>query len=165
MSAQICPHMCISNAHSSVGRGALVRVGTFWYPARLLKRHIDRNGSRFWRVSIWRLSECIEPPYSTKDLVPEEDIRDELWQERSARRQIRVRIESSNMLARSLTTVLSWANGHLQHRSRTMTPFLRVSTPMRLQRRLIPLSGRISRLLSFFYPGNIVSKTTHPWQH
>lgn len=81
----------MSNADLSVGRGALVRVGVFWYPARLLKRHIDHNGNRFWRVSIWRHAECLVPPYTTKDQVPEGDIRDELWQDINARRQIRVR--------------------------------------------------------------------------
>ncbi|KAJ3009429.1 hypothetical protein NUW54_g2783 [Trametes sanguinea] len=74
----------------TVGKGALLRVGTFWYPARLLKRQVDRNGVCTWRVKIWRLSVCLQAPPSSRDPVPEMDIRDEMWGDAHGRRQIRL---------------------------------------------------------------------------
>ena len=74
--------------HNSPGRGALVRVGDFWYPARVLQSAMTPDGSLCWRVKVWRESFLLDE--EAPQIVVEVDIRDELWQDRGGRRQIRV---------------------------------------------------------------------------
>ena len=78
----------------SPGKGALVQHGKiFWFPVRLLQREEMPEGA-FWRVRFWR--GCV---YDDEDgapdptaLIPEERIVDELENDRSRRRQIRVSV-------------------------------------------------------------------------
>ena len=70
------------------GRGALVRVGTFHYPARLIQ---NLNGS--WRIKLWRenvlpmSAEFVAGGIYTVALT---EIVDSLWQNRAQRRIVRV---------------------------------------------------------------------------
>lgn len=79
---------------SSVGKGALARVGEFYYPVRLLLRFPppDKKGEAHWQVRWWR--HCIFPSSTATPiadaLVPESSIVDELWNNRQERRRIRV---------------------------------------------------------------------------
>ncbi|KAJ7474341.1 hypothetical protein FB451DRAFT_1467183 [Mycena latifolia] len=66
------------------GKGALARYGIYWYPVRLILRGPDG-----WIVQWWRGNRFMsEDPPSNK--VPGADLRDELWANPSARRQIRL---------------------------------------------------------------------------
>ena len=85
-----------SHLHS-VAKGALVRHGDFYYPARLLQleqpdSRLSGVAARMWRVQYWRM--CIWPPETGPPdpsvPVPESRIVDELWQEKHERRKIRV---------------------------------------------------------------------------
>ena len=78
---------------SSPGKGALVRLGDFWYPARLLQREHDQTQDT-WKVRLWRLCtypQGLDAPKSLDITVPQADIVDELWDNKKARRGIRVR--------------------------------------------------------------------------
>ena len=73
-----------------VGTGALVRQGLFWYPVRLLQ--LEKTApERQWRVRFWRLCSFAEGIPDPDVLIHEKDIVDELWNDRSSRRKIRVR--------------------------------------------------------------------------
>ncbi|CAA7270203.1 unnamed protein product [Cyclocybe aegerita] len=67
------------------GCGALARNGDFWYPVRLIQK-------AKWKVRWWRsclfMDDKIQPDSTT--LVEQGDIVDELWDDRAARRQIRL---------------------------------------------------------------------------
>ncbi|KAF5371042.1 hypothetical protein D9757_010292 [Collybiopsis confluens] len=71
------------------GKGVLVKDGTFYYPARLLHKLRDNRWSFRW----WRHNEpeenTLQVPGSN-GVAPIEDIVDELWLNRSARRKIRL---------------------------------------------------------------------------
>lgn len=82
-----------------MGAAALVRDGTFWYPARLIQRlGLRSNGKKRevptqWRVKWWRGCHFEDGSTYVPDgtsLVSEENIVDGLWKNREARRQIRV---------------------------------------------------------------------------
>ena len=78
---------------SSPGKGALVRLGDFWYPARLLQREHDHT-QETWKVRLWRLCtypQELDAPTSLDSMVPEADVVDELWDDKKMRRRIRVR--------------------------------------------------------------------------
>jgi hypothetical protein len=70
------------------GRGALVRRGEFWYPARV----IQREGLKYWRVRWWRECQFAEDGIEPGSLasVSIDDIVDSLWLKRAERRKIRV---------------------------------------------------------------------------
>ena len=74
----------------SVGRGALVQHGEFWYPVRLLQLERGPGQERQWRVQYWRLNMYASGPPNSSDLVPVSRIVDELWQDQHGRRSIRV---------------------------------------------------------------------------
>ncbi|KAG1721806.1 hypothetical protein EDB19DRAFT_1646166 [Suillus lakei] len=70
------------------GKGALARHGKFWYPVRLIRFHGEMDA---WQVRWWR--GCRFPPDRPVDLqslVPTTDLLDELWQDRTRRRAIRL---------------------------------------------------------------------------
>ncbi|TFY51691.1 hypothetical protein EVJ58_g10434 [Rhodofomes roseus] len=72
------------------GKGALARYGKFWYPVRLLQ--FQDKPVRSWRVAWWR--HCLFPDHigrpSSDAPVREMDLVDELWNDRTARRSIRL---------------------------------------------------------------------------
>jgi hypothetical protein len=75
------------------GRGALARHGDFWYPVRVI--HIEINQFRKttqWKVRWWRGNQFASPGITpdTTTMVPEGDIVDSLWGDRTGRRSIRV---------------------------------------------------------------------------
>lgn len=83
-------HMkCLTGAVYSVGKGALVQVGEFWYPVHLLQ--LQSKVPRQWRVKHWRLSHFPKDAPVPSDIVLESNLRDELWCEQAERRKIRVR--------------------------------------------------------------------------
>ena len=73
------------------GKGALVRHGLFWYPARLLQLE-ETTSQRLWRVRDWRLNVWSTEQPDPNRLVLESDIVDELWGQRHERRMIRVSV-------------------------------------------------------------------------
>ncbi len=79
----ICIHRCSNN---SIGKAALARDGLFWYVVRLL----DVEG-RFWTVKWLRFNRFAEGSkriHGDVTMVHENDIVDELWQDRKGRRSI-----------------------------------------------------------------------------
>jgi hypothetical protein len=72
-----------------VGRGALARVGEFWYPVRLIQW--VKTG---WRVQWWRENKFMSNEGPEKpglfSVVDSANIVDSLWNDRSNRRTIRV---------------------------------------------------------------------------
>ncbi|TRM67848.1 hypothetical protein BD626DRAFT_564741 [Schizophyllum amplum] len=72
-----------------LGQGCLVRDGEFWYPARILNRT-----DNLWTIKFWRFRHfCSSTTTGSRALVREvrlEDIYDELWQDHSHRRMIRL---------------------------------------------------------------------------
>jgi len=70
------------------GRGALARHGEFWYPVCV----IHHEGCQQWRVCWFRTCEFAVPGIipGTVTTVAECDIVDSLWNDRTARRKIRV---------------------------------------------------------------------------
>lgn len=73
-----------------------MRHGPYYYPARLLLR-IDPDSPKnavHWRIRWWRHCSFVGNPESAPSLpeaeVPQEHIVDELWNDRTARRQIQV---------------------------------------------------------------------------
>lgn len=70
------------------GRGALAQHGEFWYPVRV----IHHKGGQQWRVCWFRTCEFTLPGImpGTVTTVAERDIVDSLWNDRTARRKIRV---------------------------------------------------------------------------
>ncbi|KAJ7443390.1 hypothetical protein B0H11DRAFT_1931750 [Mycena galericulata] len=64
------------------GKGALARHGKYWYPVRLLFK--EPGG---WMVKWWRGNRFIEPQ-APPSKVADSDLRDELWANPGARRQI-----------------------------------------------------------------------------
>lgn len=85
------------HAHSycyRAGQGALARLGTFWYPVRLLKK-LTKDERPVWRVRWWRRNQFVDAPTSNEAVIPEADIVDELWNEPERRRSIRVSIYST----------------------------------------------------------------------
>ena len=74
----------------SVGRAALARHGTFWYPIRLICAL--PNGA--WRVQWWRGCNFATPgvePNTVTDVL-KSDVVDSLWMDRMGRRNIRVSV-------------------------------------------------------------------------
>jgi hypothetical protein len=68
-----------------VGRGALGKIGKYHYPLRLVKR----LGNKRWKVRWWPHA-SFPGGVIPEDVVEEHLIVDELWQDPSARREIRV---------------------------------------------------------------------------
>ncbi|KAJ7086352.1 hypothetical protein B0H15DRAFT_782057 [Mycena belliarum] len=66
------------------GKGALARHGTYWYPVRLIFKETDGWVVKWWRGN--KFNQEAVPP----NKVSETDIRDELWANAFARRQIRL---------------------------------------------------------------------------
>ncbi|KAJ7441031.1 hypothetical protein B0H11DRAFT_2351326 [Mycena galericulata] len=64
------------------GKGALARHGKYWYPVRLL---FKKPGG--WMVKWWRGNRFIDPQ-APPSKVADSDLRDELWANPGARRQI-----------------------------------------------------------------------------
>ncbi|KAF8962433.1 hypothetical protein BDZ97DRAFT_1759284 [Flammula alnicola] len=71
------------------GRGALARVGEFWYPVRLIQKVNDG-----WRVQWWRENKFVMDDGPQKpgafSIVNSTDIVDSLWNDRPGRRAIRL---------------------------------------------------------------------------
>lgn len=77
------------------GRGALARLGQFWYPVRVIQclGDPDSAGELQWRVRWWRGCEFINGVDTAPDsitVVRQADIIDSLWKLRNERRKIRV---------------------------------------------------------------------------
>jgi hypothetical protein len=73
-----------------MGKGALVKTGNFWYPARLLKcQESLGSGGTLWHVAWWRGNQ-FDVSEEVATLVSVHDITDELWHDKEARRGIRV---------------------------------------------------------------------------
>lgn len=75
---------------NSVGKGALVRLGTFWYPVRLIYYDKQKNT---WLVRWWRGNKFEEQITVKPDTVTEVEmsvIVDSLWLDRTKRREIQV---------------------------------------------------------------------------
>ncbi|KAF9552882.1 hypothetical protein CPC08DRAFT_767975 [Agrocybe pediades] len=70
------------------GRGALARIGDFWYPVRLIEK-----SDSCWRVQWWRGNMfepgVLETPGAASE-VNHANLVDSLWMDRSARRKIRL---------------------------------------------------------------------------
>lgn len=85
-----------------VGHAALVRDGTFWYPARIMQRIVNTNIQQStkilntpiaWRVKWWRECRFVEGSSrapNTVSTVPVADVVDGLWGKHEERRKIRV---------------------------------------------------------------------------
>ncbi|KAJ7255556.1 hypothetical protein C8J57DRAFT_1236007 [Mycena rebaudengoi] len=71
------------------GKGALARVGNYWYPARLIMKQSDSWTLKWWRGCQSPTSED-GPMIWPSVKVAEVDICDELWANPSARRKIRL---------------------------------------------------------------------------
>ncbi|KAH7919295.1 hypothetical protein BV22DRAFT_1051142 [Leucogyrophana mollusca] len=75
------------------GKGALVRIGKYWYPVRLIQHQVNQHGrpQSAWHVKLWRA--CKFPPgtpVNHDQVVNEQDIVDELWRDHTGRRAIRL---------------------------------------------------------------------------
>ncbi|KAJ3897592.1 hypothetical protein F5879DRAFT_813774, partial [Lentinula edodes] len=70
------------------GKGVLVRDGLFFFPARLIQKCHKFCSIRWWRHNIPAPGSSQQPGKIAK--VSIEDIKDELWQNRAARRRIRL---------------------------------------------------------------------------
>ncbi|KAH7871897.1 uncharacterized protein C8R40DRAFT_1173984 [Lentinula edodes] len=70
------------------GKGVLVRDGLFFFPARLIQKGHKFCSIRWWRHNIPAPGSSQQPGKIAK--VSIEDIKDELWQNRAARRRIRL---------------------------------------------------------------------------
>ncbi|KAJ7504614.1 hypothetical protein B0H11DRAFT_1709555 [Mycena galericulata] len=79
-----CPAVINIQKSFSPGKGALARHGKYWYPVRLLSK--EPGG---WMVNWWRGNRFIEPQ-APPSKVSDSDLRDELWANPGARRQIRL---------------------------------------------------------------------------
>jgi hypothetical protein len=82
----------IHHQHSRPGRGALTRLGEYWYPVRLLQKiQSTSNGAFLWDVQLWPHCHLKEP---WKDRIPTtvhaDMLIDELQGDKEARRLIRV---------------------------------------------------------------------------
>ncbi|PPQ76027.1 hypothetical protein CVT24_006700 [Panaeolus cyanescens] len=67
------------------GRGALARVGSYFYPVRLIQKVQDGWYVRWWRGNEYPVG--IRRPESDVSLVPNTDLLDSLWRDRYQRRQ------------------------------------------------------------------------------
>ena len=109
------------------GIGVLVRHGAFWYPARLLLS-IGRQTHRQWRVRFWRGCDFVKPPPESWEMtIEEEDIRDELWGDREARRQIRVRTYLVSFSISTMFTLnhsLDAGNKHFSWKTKTIASLM-----------------------------------------
>lgn len=70
-----------------MGKGALARVGQFWYPVRLIRLHNDMWTVKWWREDIFNMNNPVAGGVSD---VNASDIIDLLWKNRQGRRNIRV---------------------------------------------------------------------------
>ncbi|KAJ7166933.1 hypothetical protein C8R46DRAFT_899417, partial [Mycena filopes] len=77
-------HQWFADLFLLAGKGALARHGIYWYPVRLISKASDG-----WVVSWWRGNQFyLQPPPA--NTVAETDLRDELWANAAARRQLRL---------------------------------------------------------------------------
>lgn len=119
ISYEIIPSSYIFPA-SRVGSGVLIRFGDFYWPGRLICRPLPDEQD--YTVKIW--NGCYIPPEFNVSpgnitYVSAEDIVDELWCDRLARRQIRVRCSFFLNFLISHTNDVSLEDGSIQDGRRT----------------------------------------------
>ena len=136
---------CNINHLNRPGRGALVRHGEFWYPARV----VQREGLKYWRVRWWRECQFAEGGIKPGSLasISIDDIVDSLWLKRAERRKIRVSNTYVSLDSRDSPRRPSLENGHIhiifQHR-KTSSPTLRLSpTQMKSTKHLNRIGGHL----------------------
>ncbi|KAG2133699.1 hypothetical protein DEU56DRAFT_888775 [Suillus clintonianus] len=78
------------------GKGALARLGKYWYPVRLIQSYVAANlhgtarNRVHWRVVWWRGCKFPSSLGSPPGDVEQGDLVDELWQDHAKRREIRL---------------------------------------------------------------------------
>ncbi|KAL0960362.1 hypothetical protein HGRIS_011986 [Hohenbuehelia grisea] len=72
------------------GKGALARIESYYYPVRIIKRN-KKHGetNQTWTVVVWRGCKLVEEA-GKQISVAEENLVDELWDNQTRRRQIRL---------------------------------------------------------------------------
>ncbi|KAF8996285.1 hypothetical protein BDZ89DRAFT_1171659 [Hymenopellis radicata] len=70
------------------GKGALVKLGDFWYPARLIQVRRKKWTAKLWRHCYFPANSTCHPGDVIK--IDEEYIRDECWNDQKSRRQMRL---------------------------------------------------------------------------
>ncbi|KAF9547111.1 hypothetical protein CPC08DRAFT_648853 [Agrocybe pediades] len=77
-------------SNSRAGRGALARLGEFWYPVRLIKQEGSAWRVQYWRENHYKDWRLLASTPRRICLVDIEDLVDSLWNDRAGRRKIRL---------------------------------------------------------------------------